>query len=58
MKTFKTFSEEMTGVGSAAGLTGEPPVHKDKKKDRSVLLRRFIDKRNESNRIKKERGMK
>lgn len=58
MKSFKTFSEEMTGVGSAAGLTGEPPVHKDKKKDRSVLLRRFIEKRDESNKIKNERGMK
>tara|TARA_A100001391_G_C5045136_1_gene271944 strand:- start:268 stop:444 length:177 start_codon:yes stop_codon:yes gene_type:complete len=58
MKTLKEFiDEDMTSVGSVAGLTGEPPVHKKKKKDISVL-RRFIADRNASNRIKEKRGMK
>ena len=58
MKTLKEFiDEDMTSVGSVAGLTGEPPVHKKKKKDIS-LLRRFIADRNASNRIKEKRGMK
>ena len=34
MKTLKEFiDEDITSVGSVAGLTGEPPVHKKKKKD-------------------------
>tara|TARA_B100000519_G_C14036289_1_gene340486 strand:- start:15 stop:191 length:177 start_codon:yes stop_codon:yes gene_type:complete len=58
MKTLKEFiDEDMTSVGSVAGLTGEPPVHKKKKKDISIL-RRFIADRNASNRIKEKRGMK
>ena len=58
MKTLKEFiDEDMTGVSSVAGLTGEPPVHKKKKKDISVL-RRFIADRNASNRIKEKRRMK
>ena len=58
MKTLKEFiDEDITSVGSVAGLTGEPPVHKKKKKDISVL-RRFIADRNASNRIKEKRGMK
>ena len=58
MKTLKEFiDEDMTSVGSVAGLTGEPPVHKKKKKDISIL-RRFIADRNASNRIKEKRGLK
>ena len=58
MKTLKEFiDEDITSVGSVAGLTGEPPVHKKKKKDISIL-RRFITDRNASNRIKEKRGMK
>ena len=58
MKTLKEFiDEDITSVGSVAGLTGEPPVHKKKKKDISNL-RRFIADRNASNRIKEKRGMK
>lgn len=58
MKTLKEFiDEDITSVGSVAGLTGEPPVHKKKKKDISIL-RRFIADRNASNRIKEKRGMK
>ena len=58
MKTLKEFiDEDITCVGSVAGLTGEPPVHKKKKKDISIL-RRFIADRNASNRIKEKRGMK
>ena len=58
MKTLKEFiDEDMTSVGSVAGLTGDPPVHKKKKKDISIL-RRFIADRNASNRIKEKRGMK
>ena len=38
MKSFKEHvKQEDTTVGSVAGLTGEPPVHKKKKKDISVL---------------------
>ena len=58
MKTLKEFiDEDITSVGSVAGLTGEPPVHKKKKKDISIL-RRFIADRNASNRIKEKSGMK
>ena len=58
MKTLKEFiDEDITSGGSVAGLTGEPPVHKKKKKDISIL-RRFIADRNASNRIKEKRGMK
>ena len=58
MKTLKEFiDEDITSVGSVAGLTGEPPVHKKKKKDISIL-RRFIADRNASNRIKEKRAMK
>ena len=58
MKTLKEFiDEDITSVGSVAGLTGEPPVHKKKKKHISIL-RRFIADRNASNRIKEKRGMK
>ena len=58
MKTLKEFiDEDITSVGSVAGLTGDPPVHKKKKKDISIL-RRFIADRNASNRIKEKRGMK
>lgn len=45
---------EDTTVGSVAGLTGEPPVHKKKKKDISVL-KRFIEMRSKSEEIMRKR---
>lgn len=55
MKSFKEHvKQEDTTVGSVAGLTGEPPVHKKKKKDISVL-KRFIEMRNKSEEIMRKR---
>lgn len=55
MKSFKEHvKREDTTVGSVAGLTGEPPVHKKKKKDISVL-KRFIEMRGKSEEIMRKR---
>jgi|TARA_B110000908_G_scaffold90848_1_gene107878 hypothetical protein len=49
MKTLKEFLEDATTVGSVAGLTGEPPVHlKKKKKEDIAVLKRFIEKQEDS----------
>ena len=51
MRNFNKFYEEMTSVGSVAGLTGEPPVHlKKKKKKKTDVVKRFMDNRKEQNR--------
>mgnify|MGYP000701637502 CR=1 FL=1 len=48
MRNFNKFYEEMTSVGSVAGLTGEPPVHlKKKKKKKPDVVKRFMANRKE-----------
>ena len=56
MKSFKEHvKQEDTTVGSVAGLTGEPPVHKKKKKKDISVLKRFIEMRNKSEEIMRKR---
>lgn len=44
MRNFREFLESVgTGVGSVAGLTGEPPVKKFKR-NRKQVLRRHIER--------------
>jgi hypothetical protein len=47
MRNFNKFYEEMTSVGSVAGLTGEPPVHLKKKKKKPDVVKRFMANRKE-----------
>lgn len=51
MKGFKQFQEEMTGTTAVAGAGDDRivPVHLKKKKKKDIeVLKRFIDKREES----------
>ena len=41
MRNFNKFYEEMTSVGSVAGLTGEPPVHLKKKKNHLKKMKKM-----------------